>query len=183
MKKIVFFLCLLVFVFGSNNSKADSYKYSPYVGAIYSFADAHAKGAKPEYNIGGIYVGSEYGKYFSTEIFYNQSTYDTNKINEVKTRTSYRSYGLDLFAYLPIDCYNRFNLVSTIGAGEYVFAKKNKGEKHHNDSGWGYRYGGGLKYNFTQNWQAKALVRYVNFDGVSDFNHQMEYSFNVEYHF
>ncbi len=183
MKKIIFFLCLLVLGFESNNANADNYKYVPYVGASYSFGVAHTNGAKPNYNIGGIYVGSEYGKYFSTEIFYNQSTYDTNNIDNIKTRTSYRSYGLDLFAYLPLDCYNRFNLVATTGVGEYVFAKKAKGDKHHNDSGWGYRFGGGLKYSFTQNWQAKALTRYVDFDRISSFNHQMEYSVNVEYHF
>ena len=75
------------------------------------------------------------------------------------------------------------DLIGTIGAGEYVFAKKIKGQKNHNDSGWGYRFGGGLKYAINHNWHARTLVRYINFDGVSDFNHQIEYGIGVEYHF
>jgi opacity protein-like surface antigen len=182
MKKTLFFtFSALISV--SSLAKADKYNYVPYIGASYSYSVAHADKAKPNYNIGGIYIGSEYGKYFGTEIFFNQSTYDNNYINNIKTRTSYRAYGLDLMAYLPLGCDHRFDLVGTAGVGEYVFAKKIKGDKHHNDSGWGYRFGGGLKYNFTQNWQTKALARYVNFDRVSDFNHQMEYSLNLEYHF
>ena len=182
MKRTIFFLCLVLSALESGIAKADSYKYRPYVGATYAFASARADKAKPNYNIGGIYIGSEYGKYFSTEVFYNQSTYDNNYINNLRTRTSYRSYGLDLMAYLPLDCYNRFDFVATAGA-EYVFAKKIKGEKHHNDSGLGYRFGGGLKYNFNADWQAKALARYVKFNNVSDFDHQIEYSLNIEYHF
>ena len=183
MKKTIFFLGVAGVLLNCATVSADSYKYSPYVGASYTFAKAHATGAKPNYNIGGIYVGSEYGKYFSTELFYNQSTYSNNYIAENKTRTSYRSYGLDLMGYLPLDCNNYFDLIGTIGAGEYVFAKKISGQKHHNDSGWGYRFGGGLKYSFTQNWQMRILARYINFDGISDFNHQTEYSAGVEYHF
>ncbi len=182
MKK-TFFLAMLLIAFNITTVKADSYKYVPYVGASYSYATAHADGTRPIYNIGGIYIGSEYGKYFSTEAFYNQSTYDNNYINDEKTRTSYRSYGLDLVGYLPLDCYNRFNLVGSVGAGEYVFAKKIKGYKHHNDSGWGYRFGGGLKYTISPNWQARAVIRYVNFDGIDNFDHQTEYSAGIEYHF
>ena len=182
MKKTIFFSFAAV-ILSFTTAKADKYNYVPYIGGSYSYATAHIKGAQLHYNIGGIYVGSEYGKYFSTEIFYNQSTYDNNYIEGIKTRTSYRSYGLDLMAYLPLDCNNRFDLVGTAGIGEYVFAKKIQGDKHHNDSGWGYRFGGGFKYNITPNWQAKTLVRYVNFDGVSDFDHQIEYSLNAEYHF
>ena len=183
MKKTIFFLGLAFAMSEATLASADSYNYKPYAGVSYSYATAHAKSAKPKYNIGGIYVGSEYGKYFSTELFYNQSTGDKNHLNGIKTKTSYRSYGLDLLGYLPIDCNNRFDLIATIGAGEYVFAKKIKGEKHHNNSAWGYRFGGGLKYNLTQNWQARTLVRYVNFDRISDFDHQIEYSAGVEYHF
>lgn len=183
MKKTTFFLSLPLFAVNCSLAQADSYRYAPYFGADYAYAKAHVSSAKPEYNIGGIHLGSEYSKYFSTELFYGQSTYDNNNIHAAKTRTSYRSYGLDLMAYLPLDCDNRFDLVGTLGAGEYVFAKKIKGEKHHNDAGWGYRFGGGLKYNLNHHWQVRALARYVNFDNVSDFDHQMEYSAGVEYHF
>lgn len=183
MKKTIFFTSLATFSLVCAQSFADSYKYVPYVGASYTYALAHANSASPEYNVGGIYIGSEYGKYFGTEIFYNQSTYDKNFINNIKTRTSYRSYGLDLAAYLPLGCENSFDLVATIGAGEYVFAKKAHGEKHHNDSGWGYRFGGGFKYHLDENWQIKPLVRYVKFNKISDFDHQTEYALSMEYHF
>ena len=183
MKKTTFLIIVSIIAINCTTANADNYDYVPYIGADYTFAKAHAIKAKPEYNIAGIHIGSEYGKYFSTELFYNQSTYDNNYIADQKKRSSYRAYGLDLMSYLPLDCEHRFDLIGTIGVGEYVFAKKLKGEKHHNDSGWGYRFGGGLKYKLTQNWQIRALARYVNFDGISDFDHQIEYSAGVEYHF
>lgn len=183
MKKTIFFASAAAISLICTQSFADTYEYVPYAGINYTHAVAHASSAKPEYNIGGIHIGSEYGKYFGTEIFYDQSSYDKNFINDIKTKTSYRAYGLDLAAYLPIDCANRFDLVATIGAGEYVFAKKIIGDKHHDDSGWGYRFGGGLKYKLDNNWQIKPLVRYVKFNKISDFDHQVEYSVAMEYHF
>lgn len=183
MKRTIFFMIFSLIAFRSNFAKADNYNYRPYVGASYSFVASHAEGAKPSYHSGGLYIGSEYGKYFGTEVFFNQTSYDKNFIANEKIRTSYRAYGLDLMGYLPLDCYNKFDLIATAGFGEYVFAKKSAGEKHHNDSGWGYRFGGGLKYNINNNWQIKALARYVNFDRISDFDHQIEYSTGIEYHF
>ncbi len=183
MKRTIFFTLIGATALICSESYADSYKYTPYIGASYSFAKTHAKGAKPSYNVGGIFVGSDYGKYFGTELFFNQTDYDNHYINDVKTRTSYRSYGLDLMAYLPLDCDSRFDLIATAGVGEYVFAQKIKGEKHHNDSGWGYRFGGGLKYSINSNWQLRGIARYVSFDRISDFDHQIEYSAGIEYHF
>ena len=183
MKKTIFFASATIISLICSQSFADTYKYVPYIGVAYTRATARADTAKPEYNIGSLYIGSEYGKYFGTEIFYGQSSYKKNYIADVKTRTSYRAYGLDLAAYLPLGCDNRFDLVAAVGAGEYVFAKKIAGEKHHNDSGWGYRFGGGLKYHLDDNWQIKTLARYVKFNDISDFDRQSEYSIAAEYHF
>lgn len=166
-----------------NNAVADSYHYSPYVGADYIYSRAKFNGTHPEYHAGGIYVGSEYGQNFSTELFFNQSGSDTKNFATAKVKTSNRNYGLDVMAYLPFGEKNEFNLIATAGIGEYVFKNTVSGDKHHNDHGYGYRFGGGFKYAFTPNWQTRILARYVKLDQISDFKYTSEYSVGVEYHF
>ena len=74
MKKITFVLTFLAII-GINDKicAADSYKYTPYVGAGYSFDRTQAAKFRPEYSSFNIYVGSDYSKYFSTEMFFKQS--------------------------------------------------------------------------------------------------------------
>lgn len=164
-------------------AQADSYQYKPYIGADYTFAYVSAKGFNPRYHAGGIRIGSEYSAYFGTELFFNQSSADKRRPHEQKIKTSYRSYGLDLLAYLPLDCQKRFNLTATAGIGEYVFKTKFVPAKHYNEHGYGYRFGGGLKYVINNNWQTRLLARYINFDHAKGYNHAMEYTAGIEYHF
>ena len=184
MKKITFLLTISAFMaINSTAAAVDKYQYTPYVGATYSYSNTKAEGFKPAYHAGGVIIGSDYSKYFGTELFFNQSGSDAKPLDGGKIKTSYRSYGLDLMAYLPIGCAKKFALAATTGIGEYVFKHKFSGEKHHNEHGYGYRFGGGFKYAFDQHWQTKLLARYVKFDAVSGFKHATEYSLAVEYHF
>ena len=102
---------------------------------------------------------------------------------ENKIKTSYRAYGLDITAYLPLDCAKRFSLLATAGLGEYVYRSKVYEHKHHNEHGYGYRFGGGMKYAWDSHWQTKFVTRYVKFDQLTDYKHNTEYNLSLEYHF
>ncbi|MDO4161952.1 MAG: outer membrane beta-barrel protein [Pseudomonadota bacterium] len=184
MKKITFVLTLLTII--GVNAKicvADSYKYTPYIGAGYQFSKTQAGSLRPEYQSGSIYVGSDYSKYFGTEVFYSQSISRKNGQHPNKIKSSYRGYGLDLSAYLPLDCQQKFSLLATAGIGEYVFNIKKEGTKHYNEHGYGYRFGGGFKYALDSHWQTRFITRYIKFDQMKPVHQTMEYSVNVEYHF
>lgn len=183
MKKITFVLTFFFCAANVFSARADSYDYRPYVGVSYAFSHNKGDDIKGDYSLGGFYIGSDYSKYFATEVFFNQSTTRKNYPQNQKIKTSYRNYGLDLQAFLPLGEESKLSLAGTLGIGEYVFKNKYYPQKHGNDHGYGYRFGGGLRYMLTDNWQIKTLVRYVKFDHIDVFNHGVEYSFGVEYHF
>lgn len=184
MKKITFVLTFLAFsTLIDGNVYADSYKYTPYVGMGYDFSKIQAGKLRPEYNGGTVYVGSDYSKYFGTEVFFSQSLSRKNGQTPHKLKSSFRAYGLDVAAYLPLGCSQKFSLMATAGWGEYIFNLKQQGAKHHNEHGYGYRLGGGIKYALDNHWQTRLVVRHVSFDKLDMLNQTMEYSLNVEYHF
>ena len=183
MKNITFLLTLASLITVSTVAKADNYNYMPYIGADYIYSDASAKGLSPYYNALSLRIGSDYNSYFGTELFFAQSDKYKHHTTAIKHKSSYRSYGLDTIAYLPLGCAKKFSLAATVGIGEYVFKSKNYPHKHYNEHGYGYRFGGGFKYAFNQNWQARFLTRYVKFDHTGIYNHTIEYSAGIEYHF
>ena len=99
---------------------ADSYHYSPYVGADYAYSRTNAKGFEPYHNAAVVRIGSDYSKYFGTEVFFGQSESNKRRPNGENIKTSYRAYGLDLIAYLPLGCEKNFSLLATTGIGEYL---------------------------------------------------------------
>ena len=181
MRKITFLLTILTFIsLCTVSAKADSYKYTPYIGFDYLYNRTSAEGLSFYNNALSVRIGSDYSAYFSSELFFNQSDSQTKHQAEQKIKTSYRSYGLDLSAYLPV---YKFSLIATIGAGEYVYKTRLYPAKHQNEHGFGYRFGGGLKYALDEHWQIRLISRYVKFNHVHKFNHAMEYTSGLEYHF
>lgn len=181
MKKITFLLTLLSFtIFYTPLTKADSYKYTPYLGVDYLHNRTSAKGLSFNNNAVSLRIGSDYGKYFSSEMFFSQSDSRNKYPQQQKIKNSYRSYGLDVLAYLP---FYKFSFITTAGIGEYVFKTRVYPQKHHNEHGFGYRFGGGLKYAFDEHWQIRFICRYIKFNHVHNTNHAVEYSSGLEYHF
>ena len=183
MKNITILLTTALLVAYTRSASADNYNYVPYIGVDYTYADISAKGFSPFFNAAGLRIGSEYSQYFGTELFFNQSDSHKRSLENHKNKQSFRSYGLDAAAYLPLGCSKKISLIASIGIGEYVFRIKNYPHKHYNEHGYGYRFGGGIKYNLTPNWQIRPMVRYIIFNHVTDYNHGTEYTVGVEYHF
>ena len=184
MKKITFLLTSAIIAAGFiKKAAADDYKYIPYIGVDYVYSQTNAKGLKPYHNAADVRLGSDYSQYFATELFFQQSDSNKRRPDGEILKTSYRAYGLDLLAYLPLDCGKRFSLLATAGIGEYVYNTKLLPNKHHNEHGYGYRFGGGFKYALSQNWQTRFVARHVSFDHLHGYDHNMEYSAGIEYHF
>lgn len=184
MRNIIFFLATAFFIAShASYAVADTYKYKPYIGVDYAYNHTTAGSFNPYYNTVGFHVGSSYSRYFATELFFNQSNGNKRHKATYSLKTSYRSYGLDLLAFLPIGCSNKFSLLGTTGIGEYVYKTTFVPAKHYNEHGYGYRFGGGFTYTFTKNWNIRTIVRYVNFGRLSNYDHAFEYSAGVEYHF
>lgn len=182
MKKIILLSSLALLCF-SFSARADSYQYSPYIGTDYIYNHTTADGISPNYNALNLRLGSDYSRWFATELFAAQSDTDTRHPQNIKVKTSYRSYGLDLIALLPVGCDKKFSLLATAGLGEYVFKQRIYPQKHSNEHGWGYRFGGGFKYAFDAHWQTRFIMRHVNFDHVSHIDHALESTLGIEYHF
>lgn len=174
---------LFLFLLYGMQAKAENV-YVPYLGLDGVYNKANGEGTRFQYFGANLNVGTLYNRYFGTEVFYEQTGSDSKKISETqKYKTSYRSYGLDLFGYLPLDCGSRFNLLGSVGFGEYVFHEKIKPFKHHNNSAYGYRFGLGALYQFDDHFAIKAMVRYVHFDHIHQIDHQMSYILGLRYHF
>ena len=185
MKKIFLTGLYGILLFGTFKSYAHTdFEYIPYVGLDYGYVDAKAEKIKPEYNLLNLNVGTKYNDYFGTEAFFEQTWSDTKKTDsDNKVKTSYRAYGLDVAAYLPIGCYKTVDLFTTFGIAEYVFYGKTNHEKHTHQSGVGYRFALGMKYNFNENLSLRILSRYIDMNDISKVNHLYEYSVGFRYHF
>ena len=163
--------------------KAETPAYVPYTGVDYAYVSAKAHELKPHYNALQLNIGTKYNSYFGTELFYQQSGSDSKKIADGKFKSSYRAYGLDATAYLPLGCYQTTELFATAGIGEYVFRQKLTPLKHKNNSAIGYRIGGGIMYNVTENISFRLGARYVGLDRINTFDRLTEYFAGLRYYF
>lgn len=166
-------------------SAAENYEFTKYVGADYVYTNGVATQARPNYNSAAINFGTDYNRFFGTELFYQYSDETKTGYNTDKVKSSFQAGGLDIYGYLPVTCDNEFALLATTGFGIYDFKFKHADPllKENNDSGYGYRAGVGAMYRFNNNWSARAIARYVGIDKVEDIDHLMEYSAGVRYNF
>ena len=167
-----------------NANASENFEYIPYVGIDYGHIDAKTQNIKQHYQIANFNMGTKYNNYFGTEVFYEQTSSDTKKISENnELKTSYRAYGIDVFAYLPIGCYHEFDFFASVGGGEYVFYDKLNKEKHNTKNAFGYRVGVGVMYNVSENVSLRAMSRYVDLNDITEVNHLYEYTIGLRYHF
>ena len=169
---------------------ANAFEYNPYVGISYNYADTNTSadnGYEPSFNSATVSLGSSYNKYFGTEIFYQISDNYGKKYTEEKLGTNFQAYGLDLYGYLPLGCDQIFSLVGTAGIAEYTFENKTtlNGENRTTDKdhGLGWRIGAGMQYSIDENWDFRAIARYVNFNKIEHADDMVEYSAGIKYNF
>ena len=152
-------------------------EFRPYVGAQYNYTQVDAE-FEPNLNSGSVFVGTEYNKYFGTEVFYQVSDEDDDK----GTKSDFTSYGLDAYAYLPLGCDQIWSVFATGGIANYDLDVKYD-EGKHEDNGLGYRLGAGVQYNITNNIAIRALGRYVWTDKLEGVDSFTEFSLGAKYTF
>ncbi len=164
-------------------TSANALEFRPYVGAQYNLTSASVKDMpNMDMHSYSVFVGTDYNRYFGTEVFYQNSNKWHKVINDVKTKVDFEAYGLDLYGYLPLGCDRVFSLLGTAGIANYDF-DGDRGNGKEEDNGLGYRLGAGMQYNITNNIAVRGIVRYIWADKLDGFDHMMEYSLGAKYSF
>lgn len=170
---------------------ANALEYNPYVGINYNYNDINTKntenGYAPTFNSASVSLGSSYNKYFGTEIFYQISDNYGKSYDNEKLGSNFQAYGIDLYGYLPLGCDQVFSLLGTAGIAEYTFEHKStfagEARETEKDHGLGWRIGAGAQYSIDENWDFRAVARYVNFNKLDNLDHMMEYTAGIKYNF
>ena len=165
------------FAFTAN---ANAYDFTPYVAADYTYTDAQNAF---EVNGGKIALGTEYNKYFGTEVFYQRTGSDRVHSQGQTNEFSARAFGLDAYGYLPLGCDQVFSLVDTAGVALEDVIYKLPEESRSTDHGFGYRLGAGVEYKLNSNMAVRALYRYTFTDKLDGLDHINEYSLGLKYNF
>ena len=179
MKKVLFLLTLCA----SFPAMAQENVYRPYVGADYVYSDLNNRGADTYLNSGKFVLGSEYNKYFSTEVFYQKSLTKAQDVSGGKMKSSLWGYGLDMYAYLPLGCAQKIAPYATAGVAKYALKKKVNAAHKNDRDGTGYRFGAGVRYFINANVSLLAGYRYINTDKLSSVDHIDELSIGLRYTF
>ena len=182
-KNIALLAAVSVFALANN---ANALEFRPYVGAQYNVTHVNTQEQNTNMDMHSysVFVGTEYNKYFGTEVFYQNSN-KWHKINEdgVKEKVDFDAYGLDAYGYLPLGCDQVVAPFITAGIANYDFDGQNAGSAKEKDNGLGYRLGGGIQYHVTDNVAVRVLGRYVWTDKLDGFDHFSEFSIGAKYVF
>lgn len=165
------------FAFAAN---ASAMEFTPYVAADYTYTDAQNLA---EVHGGKVSVGTDYNKYFGTEVFYQRTGSDRVHTGGETYEYSLQSYGLDVNGYLPLGCDQTFALVGTAGIANIDVKHKEPGDSRKTENGVGYRLGAGFEYDLTSNVAVRAMYRYTFTDKLAGLDHMNEYSLGVKYSF
>lgn len=164
------------------SANANALEFRPYVGVQYNYTEVDAKEVKPDMNSYSVVIGTEYNKYFSTEVFYQNSDKSNDMINGTKVKSDFDAYGLDVYAYLPLGCDRVWSVFATAGIANYdsdTSSVQGKGE----DNGLGYRLGAGIQYSITNDLAVRAIARHIWADKLEDVDDMKEFSLGVKYAF
>jgi len=161
-------------------ANASAYEYTPYVAVDYTYSEIPSTA---DVNGGKLALGTEYNKYFGTEVFYQRTGSDRVHSSDGTNEYSLQSYGLDMYGYLPLGCDQVFSLVGTAGISNIDVIYKEANEKRETENGLGYRLGAGFEYDVNSNVSVRALYRYTFTDKVNSIDHISEYSLGVKYSF
>ena len=179
--------CVLCLSTPAKAQQMFGHKIEPYIGADYIFTSADFKKAgnllKEDYNGGAVNIGTRLGKYAGLEAYY-QMTGERKAKHESGSdlKSKFRSYGLDLFGYLPLGCADKVDLLASVGAGNYTLKVKGDPTGEYDKDHMGYRFGVGAQYNFNEHVSARVMGRYTYvdtkyLDSLMEVNAGLRYTF------
>lgn len=179
--------CVLCLSTPAKAQQMFGHEIEPYIGADYIFTSADFKKAgnllKEDYNGGAVNIGTRLGKYAGLEAYY-QMTGERKAKHESGSdlKSKFRSYGLDLFGYLPLGCADKVDLLASVGAGNYTLKVKGDPTGEYDKDHMGYRFGIGAQYNFNEHVSARVMGRYTYvdtkyLDSLMEVNAGLRYTF------
>lgn len=177
MKKTIALLVAASAVAFAANASAK--EFTPYVGVNYNYTEMTHDF---EFNSYSVNVGTDYNKYFGTEIFYQNSDKDHRILEDGKNKVDFDAYGLDVYGYLPLGCAQKVAPFVTAGIANYDFDIADNDGKS-SDNGLGYRLGAGVQYKINNNIAIRGLGRYVWTDKLQGQDHLSEFSLGARYSF
>ncbi len=178
-KNIALLAAVSVFALSAN---ANALEFRPYVGVQYNYTEVDADYVQADMNSYSVVVGTEYNRYFGTEVFYQNSDKSNDMVDGVKLKSDFEAYGLDTYAYLPLGCDRVWSVFATAGIANYdtdTSSVEGKGE----DNGLGYRLGAGVQYSITNDLAVRALARQIWADKLEEVDDMKEFSLGVKYAF
>ena len=193
MKKTIGALMVTVsafaFAVSAKAGEVNMHDFKPYVGFDYAYSTTSIKTtARPYFNSGKINIGTDYSKYFGTEVFYQYSDKYKKTIPDNKYSNKFQAYGLDLYGYLPIKLetlglHTNFSLIGNFGFGFYKLTSKTHTTSKAHDNGYGFRFGTGVQYDINEKVAIRAMYRQIQTNQLYHINHFAEYSLGVKYSF
>lgn len=178
-KNIALLAAVSILVLSAN---ANALEFRPYVGAQYNYTEVDADFVKADMNSYSVVIGTEYNRFFGTELFYQNSDKSNDIIEGEKLKSDFEAYGLDAYAYLPLGCDRVWSVFATTGIANYDIDYAKSGEKE-KDNGLGYRLGAGVQYSVTNNIAIRALARKVWADKLDEVDDMKEFSLGIKYVF
>ena len=178
-KNIALLAAVLAFTLTAN---ANALEFRPYVGVQYNYTEVDAEEVKPDMNSYSVVVGTEYNRYFSTEVFYQNSDKSNDMVEGVKVKSDFEAYGLDAYASLPLGCDRVWSVFATAGIANYD-ADTSSIQGKSEDNGLGYRLGAGIQYSITNDIAVRALARHIWADKLENVDDMKEFSLGVKYIF
>jgi opacity protein-like surface antigen len=161
-------------------SNASALEYTPYTGVDY--VNSHVLGHN--FKNADVVVGAKYNKNFSTEIFYQTPIEaKTWKESGDKIKSSFRSYGLDAYGYLPLGCDQVWSIIGTAGVAQMDLKDKDLDTVSVRENGWAYRVGTGVQYDINDAWSARVVARYSFLDKMGGIDNVMDVTAGVRYSF
>ena len=164
------------------SANTNALEFRPYVGAQYNYTEVDADFVKADMNSYSVVIGTEYNRFFGTELFYQNSDKSNDIIEGEKLKSDFEAYGLDAYAYLPLGCDRVWSVFATTGIANYDIDYAMSGEKE-KDNGLGYRLGAGVQYSVTNNIAIRALARKVWADKLDEVDDMKEFSLGLKYVF
>lgn len=168
------------------SARAEPSVIRPYVGADYTFHDFDLKGGDEVFDDtlhgGNVHFGARFNEYLGAEIGYFATKTAKNSDvagTEFDTKVKWEGLTLDAFGYYPA---GPVELVATGGVSWADGTAAVNGFEFSEDE-FGYRAGGGLQYNVSENVSVRGLVRWQSADFKGFAEDAITYSAGINYSF
>lgn len=162
----------------------------PYIGGDYIFSHAKhggwARQAKENYNSWSANMGMDIAKYTSVEAFFQQSGERKAHKRDIRLKSEFYAWGLDLYGRSQMGCWP-FHLLGSVGLADYNVKYKFRGDGELGNGSSdkqriGYRAGVGFSYDFNEHFAMRVMGRY-SYVGMKTLNNLMEVTAGLRYYF